>query len=143
MNIRIMTRQDAAAAAAIDKAAFARAWDAKGFEDELAKDYACYILLEENGKAVGYAGIWCIYETAELIRIAVHPSKQGNGFADALMKDILSHAADSGCGHILLEVRAGNTAAKGLYKKHGFGQIDIRRGYYDGEDAVIMERKLQ
>ncbi|MGN0162213.1 MAG: ribosomal protein S18-alanine N-acetyltransferase [Candidatus Ornithomonoglobus sp.] len=143
MNIRLVTRQDIDAAAAIDKAAFKKAWDAKEFEEELAKDYAYYILLENSGKAVGYAGIWCIYETAELIRIAIHPDAQGNGFADALMKNILSHAADCGCEHMLLEVRAGNTAAKGLYKKHGFRQIDLRRGYYDGEDAVIMERKLQ
>ncbi|MGN1115256.1 MAG: ribosomal protein S18-alanine N-acetyltransferase [Candidatus Ornithomonoglobus sp.] len=143
MNIKIMTRQDIAAAEAIDKAAFRKSWDAKELEDELAKDYAYYILLEDNGKAAGYAGIWCIYETAELIRIAVHPDAQGNGFADALMKDILFHAADLGCEHMLLEVRAGNAAAKGLYKKHGFTQIDLRRGYYDGEDAIIMERKLQ
>lgn len=138
-----MTDQDIPAAAAIDKTAFRKAWAEKEFEAELAKDYAYYTLLEDNGKTAGYAGIWCIYETAELIRIAVRPDLRRKGFADELMKDILSHSADFGCGHMILEVRAENAAAKELYIKHGFGQIDIRRGYYDGEDAVIMERKLQ
>ena len=143
MNIRLMTLHDITEAAAIDKAAFAKPWSEKEFEDELDKDYSRYVILEDNGKAVGYGGIWCIYETAELIRIAVHPDVQRKGFADAIMKNILSCAAECGCEHILLEVRTSNTAAKGLYTKHCFRQIDLRPGYYDGEDAAIMERKLQ
>lgn len=137
-----MTLQDIPAALRIDRAAFAKSWSEKDFADELAKNYARYILLEANGEAVGYAGIWCIYETAELIRIAVHPSAQRKGFADALMREIPSLAAQSGCEHMLLEVRSSNAPAQSLYTKSGFHQIDLRRGYYDGEDAVIMEKKL-
>lgn len=142
MNIRKMTRSDIPAALKIDAAAFEKPWTDKAFADELEKAYACYILLENNGVAAGYAGIWCIYETAELIRIAVEPHSQRKGFADAMMRELLETAARSGCEQMLLEVRGANAPAQKLYTKHGFHQSGIRRGYYDGEDAVIMEKQL-
>ena len=41
---------------------------------------------------------------------------------------------------MILEVRDTNIAARRLYERVGFKKISIRRGYYDGEDAIIMER---
>ena len=41
-----------------------------------------------------------------------------------------------------LEVRAGNVAAQALYRKFGFEEAGVRKGYYqdNGEDAIIMWR---
>ena len=42
-----------------------------------------------------------------------------------------------------LEVRASNAAACRLYSKMGFEEVGIRKGYYsDGEDALLMEKRL-
>ena len=43
---------------------------------------------------------------------------------------------------MMLEVRKSNIPAQKLYKKFGFNEISIRKGYYNGEDAVIMEAKF-
>jgi ribosomal-protein-alanine N-acetyltransferase len=45
---------------------------------------------------------------------------------------------------VTLEVRAGNEAAIGLYRRFGFEAIATRRGYYgdDDEDAVVMTLEL-
>ena len=45
---------------------------------------------------------------------------------------------------MLLEVRASNSAAIGLYKKYGFVRDGVRRGYYrfPTEDAWLMSRAL-
>lgn len=142
MNIKVMTAADISAAVQVDEAAFSHTWDAEEFRAELAKDYAYYCIVERGGQACAYAGIWCVYETAELIRIAVHPDKQRQGIAAELMSEILKYAAEQGCEKMMLEVRAGNIAAHALYKGFGFKQIALRRAYYDGEDAVIMERIL-
>lgn len=142
MKIRKMTAEDIPAAADADSAAFESAWDEDEFSDELKKDYSHYVVIENDGKIYGYAGIWCIYETAELIRIAVNPDMQKKGLASLLMDSITAIAKEKGCEHMLLEVRLSNEPAKALYKKSGFTQIDLRRGYYNGEDAVIMERIL-
>ena len=41
---------------------------------------------------------------------------------------------------ITLEVRVSNVVAQNLYRKYGFAQVGIRRGYYldNREDAIIM-----
>ncbi len=137
-----MTDSDAAGAAAADSAAFLKAWRARDFEDELKKDYASYFVYEHDGVISGYAGIWCIYETAELIRIAVAPPARRAGIAGMLMEHILKCARERGCERMTLEVRKSNFAARSLYKKYGFTEISVRKGYYEGEDAVIMEKDL-
>ena len=44
----------------------------------------------------------------------------------------------------VLEVRADNTAAIGLYARYGFQEVHRRRGYYQpgAVDALIMRRKV-
>jgi ribosomal-protein-alanine N-acetyltransferase len=44
----------------------------------------------------------------------------------------------------MLEVRQDNPRARGLYLRHGFEEIGIRRGYYQpsGVDAVVMRKVL-
>ena len=42
---------------------------------------------------------------------------------------------------VLLEVRAGNPAARGFYRAQGFREVGRRPAYYtDGEDAVLLSR---
>ena len=50
-----------------------------------------------------------------------------------------------GVSRLLLEVRAGNAAAIGLYRKYGFIETGRRKNYYplpEGgyEDAILMEK---
>ena len=44
-------------------------------------------------------------------------------------------------------MRRSNVAANALYRKLGFAQIGVRRGYYPSangrEDAIVMEYKLE
>ena len=142
MIVREMTYNDIASVADVDRAAFSDAWKDDSFADELKKDYSHYFVAETDGEIMSYAGIWCIYETAELIRIATTPKHQQKGVAKELMQTILECAKSCGCERMMLEVRKSNIPAQRLYKKFGFNEISIRKGYYSGEDAVIMEAKL-
>ena len=142
MIVREMTYNDIASVADVDRAAFSDAWKDDSFADELKKDYSHYFVAETDGEILGYAGIWCIYETAELIRIATSPNHQKKGVAKELMQAILECAKNCGCERMMLEVRKSNIPAQKLYKKFGFNEISIRKGYYNGEDAVIMEAKF-
>ena len=142
MSIIQMTAADIPDVLNIDNDAFVKPWQEKDFADELAKDYSKYFIYIKDGRAVGYAGIWCIYETAELIRIAAASDCCRRGIGGALMAELLRVAAEQGCERMLLEVRSSNKAAREMYKKYGFCEISVRRGYYDDEDAVIMERVI-
>ena len=139
MNIRKMVIEDIPSVILADEKSFGEAWNDGMFIDEIKKDYADYFVAEENDEIIGYGGIWSIYETAELMRIAVVPEFRGRGIAKEIMKAILECASSRGCERMMLEVRQSNVSAQELYKKFGFCQISIRKGYYDGEDAVIME----
>ncbi len=142
MTVRKMTIEDITGAAVVDKSAFSKPWSEKTFVEEIEKNYSYYFVCEKNEQIIGYAGIWCIYETAELIRIAVMSEFWGRGIAKALMEKILSTAKDCGCERMMLEVRESNISARRLYDKYDFLEISIRRGYYDGENAIIMEKQL-
>lgn len=140
MIIRKMAAADISDVLAVDAAAFSKPWSADMFSDEINKDYSDYFVAAENDEIIGYGGIWSIYETAELMRIAVLPENRGRGIAKAILGEMTARAKSRGCERMMLEVRQSNVSARGLYKSFGFNEISIRKGYYDGEDAVIMER---
>ena len=58
------------------------------------------------------------------------------------MRKMLALAAERGVDTIFLDVRESNVPARNMYKKYGFYDLNIRKGYYDApkEDAVIMIR---
>ncbi|MCL2331225.1 MAG: GNAT family N-acetyltransferase [Proteobacteria bacterium] len=85
----------------------------------------------------------------EIITIGVHPEHRGIGIGDAMMalmeKEILKKmygSVPAARTKIFLEAAADNAAAIALYKKHGFRQIAVRPKYYDGKDAIVMEKIL-
>lgn len=136
-----MTAADIEAVCRIEKNEFPDPWDNASVSEELGKDYSRYLVYDECGAVLGYAGLWCLYETAELVRIAVREKRKGIG--GALMAALIDTAAEAGCERITLEVRADNTPARELYKKYGFKETSARRGYYgNGVDAIIMEKTL-
>lgn len=141
MTVREMTKDDIPAAVMVDSNAFSDPWGDTAFSEELTKDYSDYFVCEYEGEIAGYAGIWCIYETAELIRIGVSEKFRRLGIGNMLMEQILAASKSRGCERMMLEVREGNIAAQALYKKFGFCQISQRKGYYKGENALIMELK--
>lgn len=139
MIIREMTIEDIARVVSVDEKSFTKTWNEGMFSDEVIKEYSDYFVADKDGEIIAYGGIWSIYETAELMRIAVLPECRGEGIAKALMDKMINCAKLRGCERMMLEVRKSNVSAQGLYKACGFIEINIRKGYYDGEDAVIME----
>lgn len=144
MTIREMTAADIPMVTELGRTSFSDFWNEDMFGDELKKDYSYYYVCEKDGKTAGYIGIWCIYETAELVRVCTSPNARRCGIADTLMNAALEKSGECGCERIMLEVRKSNTAACALYEKYGFSYIGVRKGYYSGgEDALIMEKKLK
>jgi ribosomal-protein-alanine N-acetyltransferase len=57
---------------------------------------------------------------------------------------VIDVARERGVETVYLEVRESNEPALELYRRFGFSQIGLRRGYYDRprEDARILMAKL-
>ncbi|HHV59461.1 MAG TPA: ribosomal protein S18-alanine N-acetyltransferase [Clostridiaceae bacterium] len=125
----------------IEKLCFKTPWSKKAFTEELVNNkFARYIVALTNRKVIGYAGFWKILDEGHITNIAVHPEFQGEGVGNCLMYNLIELARKEGLTRLTLEVRAGNLKARSLYKKYGFSDCGIRKGYYsdNNEDAIIM-----
>ncbi len=119
-------------------------WTAAMYREELAlTDTRHYLVAEDDGTVVGYAGLIAYDDEAHVATIGVARDRQGEGIG-ALMLDALLTEADRRSPVVLLEVRADNEVAQGLYRRRGFTEIGRRRGYYQpsNTDAVVMKREL-
>ncbi len=96
---------------------------------------------KNSDKLVGYL-IYQNLDVAELLRLGVDKAYQGRGIAKRLTQYWLDGLACSA----LLEVRADNTVAIGLYQSLGFKIIHTRKNYYKNQDnsrcdALIMQKE--
>jgi [ribosomal protein S18]-alanine N-acetyltransferase len=148
VHLRPMVSGDLAAVLELERAIFPDdAWSPGMFGEELALEGKGrhYVAAEEEKKLVGYAGMMLPGgRQAEVLTLAVEEAHWGRGIGSALLTDLLGEAGRAGCTEVFLEVRADNPRAQNLYRRYGFGEIGIRRGYYQpsGVDAIVMRRAL-
>ena len=131
------------------------AWTRDMFAGELGGGSAgrYYLVAEEGGHIVGYAGLLAPVSRrprrgpggqADVLTMAVAPGHWGRGIGSALLEALLAEAAAQSCAEVFLEVRVDNPRAQRLYRRHGFVAVGLRRGYYQpsGTDAIVMRRPL-
>ncbi|MDO4996660.1 MAG: GNAT family N-acetyltransferase [Bacilli bacterium] len=96
-----------------------------------------YLLLVEDNEVIGYIYYSDIYDRAEINQIEVNFIHRNCGKGSILLEKMIL-VVDK---NITLEVKIDNIPAIKLYKKYGFEQVAIRKGYYNGVDGILMERK--
>jgi tRNA threonylcarbamoyladenosine biosynthesis protein TsaB len=94
---------------------------------------------------MGFAVASLMPPQAELETIAVAAENQRRGVASRLLDEIFEKLALAGATEVVLEVRASNQAALGLYRRLGFKETGRRPRYYHEpvEDAVLMRLGLE
>jgi ribosomal-protein-alanine N-acetyltransferase len=135
----------------LEQASFTEPWTRKMFLGELQGNAFSTNLVARAGHAgfgpglpggalVGYVMFWVVFEELHLMNLAVRPEARRQGIGTELIRQALAVGADRGVRTALLEVRASNAAARAFYRKLGFVERNVRRGYYNHprEDAVIM-----
>lgn len=125
----------------IEEEVFTSRWTKDQFIYELTEnEFSKLFCLKEDGKIIGYAGIWFLFERAEITSIAIKKEYQGRGYGTMLMEHLINSAIKQSCDLILLEVRPSNEKAIGLYHKLGFENLRIRKDYYQDnhEDCIEM-----
>ena len=111
-------------------------WSANDFAD--LKKSGCDIIASQNGFVV-----WrVVADEAEIITIGVHPDARKAGIASAMLAIIEADAKKRGATKMFLEVAENNHPARVLYEHNGYIQIGMRPKYYDGVDAILMEKQL-
>jgi len=145
VKFRMMRCEDIPAICEIEAESFPTPWSEQTFASELTQNrFAHYIVMEFDGRIVGYGGMWVIFDEAHVTNIAVAARYRGRRLGTRLLAELGKRAHRLGAARITLEVRPSNTAARNLYAKFGFRPNGIRPGYYsdNGEDAIIMWAEL-
>jgi ribosomal-protein-alanine N-acetyltransferase len=142
--LRPMGRDDVNAVAAMEETLFgAEAWSPELLRAEVTTDPVSryYIVADEDGVITGYGGLLAQRGgQADVLTLAVAEHRWGEGIGSALLDGLLTEAARRGCMEIFLEVRVDNHRAQRLYRRRGFTDVGVRRGYYQpsGTDALVM-----
>ena len=129
----------------LEKLCFDDPWELNAFTSELSNKISVYVAArdEKNGKIVGYAGVWLMYDCANITNIAVAPDYRREGLGGKMLELLTDVSRERGMDSITLEVRASNAPAIALYEKHGFVSCGLRKRYYQGrEDALIMTKSF-
>ena len=138
MTIRTMSRSDVPAVATLERIIYPEPWSARIFFDELGQSNRTYIAAIDDGEIVGYGGVMLIEDDAHVTTLAVVPGFRRMRLGTRLLLALVESALSRGARHLTLEVRATNTDAQRLYERFGFAPVGKRKGYYAGEDAIVM-----
>lgn len=119
-------------------------WKPSILESELKSENSKYIVAKENGKIVGFAGLWFSPIDAEITNIVTKKSERKRGIGTLLLDKLIEMAKEANRDNISLEVNEKNIAAGILYENAGFEIAGIRKNYYNGkENAIIMTKYFQ
>ncbi|WP_027416691.1 ribosomal protein S18-alanine N-acetyltransferase [Aneurinibacillus terranovensis] len=141
LKIRRMELKDLDGICEVEVLSFSVPWSRESFLNEITNNlFARYLVVEYGENVVGYAGMWVVIDEAHITNVAIHPEFRGHRLGERLMKEMMVFARQEGVEHMTLEVRASNKIAQNLYRKFGFTEGGLRRGYYTDnmEDAIIM-----
>ena len=141
IEIRTLRPRDVDSVVMIEAEAFTTPWKAETFHNLIGRDGVELIVMSDRVSGViGYAVLWSILDEGELANLAVSPDRRGAGLGALLLQHVVAVARDRGIAKLFLEVRSSNGAAIQLYRRFGFHEVGVRRGYYDRprEDARVM-----
>lgn len=93
------------------------------------------IVFEQESVIKGFAISTIMYGEIELLFIYVDEDYRNQKIGSELIEYLISYKPQ----RILLEVSVENKLAIKLYEKYNFKTINVRKGYYQGIDALIME----
>ncbi|MBO5530787.1 MAG: GNAT family N-acetyltransferase [Bacilli bacterium] len=106
----------------------------------IINDYTFILSYKENDKYVGFLIYQLLYEACEIIDIFVLDEYRNKGIGKALINKMLENKQIE---KVTLEVKKDNKKAIMLYNSLGFKPVSIRKGYYEGVDAILMLKEVK
>lgn len=140
VRIRDMKEKDLNHVHDIEVRTFPTPWTRSYFAMELGRRRSICLVAVRGGEVVGYLMSRFFGREVHLTNITVSPEERRKGIGSRLMSEFMRRCMENGVRYITLEVREGNLAARAFYRRFGFRETGIKRGYYmdSEEDALIM-----
>ena len=96
----------------------------------------------EDSRICGFILCRIVFDEIEIITFAVRRQYRRKGLGRQLLHQLSLYAKQHNAS-IFLEVAQDNIAAQSLYTTEGYQKISVRKGYYNGTDAVVMKLSFQ
>ena len=146
---RSMTTGDIDEVVALEGKAYSFPWTRGNFIDSLASGYLAevqHLSNSSNGELLAYFVAMVGVDELHLLNITVGPDWQGRGLGSELLGVAMTMGRARALTKLWLEVRESNHRARSLYRRKGFSEVGLRRGYYPAaggrEDAIVMSLPL-
>lgn len=135
-----MTEAHLNAVAALEQECFSHPWSLESLRQEMYAVGSCFLVAEQNGAIVGYAGMTTVLDEASVTNVAVSATCRRQGIGRKLIQAQKSYCIAHEMAFLTLEVRASNRAAIALYESEHFTPVGKRPRYYSDptEDAILM-----
>jgi ribosomal-protein-alanine N-acetyltransferase len=155
LSIARMTEHDLLEVVEIEDVSGISAWGWDAYHKELQSPQDVIMLVAKTGTTesaqdqrnaiAGFIISRLVAGELHINNVAVRPEFHRRGIAAQLLTAALKEGRSSGARLAFLEVRAGNAAAQGLYRRCGFQVTGRRRRYYNQpvEDALLMSLLLE
>lgn len=101
--------------------------------------FAKVLALKEENVIIGYIYYSDIYDRLEINQFEINKEYRNQGKGKYLIQCLI----DKEKKDITLEVKKDNYSAIKVYEAKGFIQKAVRKGYYNGIDGLLMERKYE
>ncbi len=145
VSVTALHESDATAVAALEREYFQPSWSENQIRRALGlRHFRILGVKNANGQLLAYISFFQVLDEQEIVNIAVRSQWRRRGLGQALLLAAIREGTYSGAARSLLEVRQSNIPAIALYRKCGFSQIGVRKGYYtnNNENALVFELKL-
>ena len=96
MTVRPMTKRDIARVYEIEVQSFRSPWSKLSLLGELHNNVARYLVAEEEGRIVGYGGMWVLFDEAHITNIAIAPESRGKHLGRYLLYGMMVKALGYG-----------------------------------------------
>ena len=122
--------------------AFEPGWAISAFRDYAESPRHIALAVRCDNVIVGYLIAENRVDAADILRIAIHPDHKRHGYALGLTSALSQIARELSLDRLLLEVRADNAPAIGLYRSFGFTEDGRRPRYYRQSGAKAVDAVL-
>jgi len=127
----------------LDQAALGGIWSLAQWQRELKEEARPGLGLRQGQTLLAIACGWLVLDELHITLVAVALEQRRLGLGGRVLEALLEIARASGALRATLEVAPGNGAAVALYRRFGFRDGGLRRGYYrNGDDALIQWLQL-
>lgn len=142
--IREMKIEDVSKVYDIDQEVLKSNWSDVHYRFELLDLNTRAYVFEDADEVVGFVIVKYMYDSSDLIQIAVSRSHQKQKIGAALLMYVINQMKEEGVESMILEVDMNRRSIIQFYESFNFKFINVRRNYY-GRDrhAILMKLEVQ